>query len=132
MKYTADSWFFIQLSEGNQKAVRIWQEILDGKGRIVIPATVIVEIKRRFLKRNLGHFVEELLDEFYKSTKVFNVDLTVDLASKAGGLGFTYNIPPFDSVVLATAIETGFINVITGDKHFIPAHKEGKINMVCF
>ena len=130
MKYTADSYFFIQLSKGTKKAKEIWEEIKLGKGRLVVPTIVIVEVKKRLLSYGLSKYADELVEEFEASQKISIVDLTLELAKKAGTAGNSYKCTTADAVILTTAIETGYSNLISGDKHFIPAEKQGKIKII--
>lgn len=130
MKYTADTWFFIQLSKGVQKSVEIWKDIKLGKARLIVPTIVIVEVKKRLLGYGISKYSEELIDELEASQKISIVDLTLDIAKEAGKLGYTYNCTTSDAVILATAIETGYINLLTDDKHFLQAEKQGKIKII--
>lgn len=130
MKYTADSWFFIQLSKGVENAAKIWHEIKTGKGRLAVPTIVIVEVKKRLLSHGLNKFAEELIEELEASQKISIVDLTLDIAKEAGRLGNTYKCTTPDSVILATAIATDYANLITADEHFISAEKQGKIKII--
>ncbi|MBI2541692.1 PIN domain-containing protein [Candidatus Woesearchaeota archaeon] len=132
MRHTADTYFFIKLSESAPKALALWQEIIEGKGRLVIPTLVLVELKNRLLKRNLQKEADELVSTFEDSGKIILVPLTTDLAKKAGSLSYTYNMTNFDAVVLATAVETGYKNVLTSDPSFIRASKHGLINLTQF
>ena len=132
MRYTADTYFFIKLSESVPKALALWQEIVEGKGRLAIPTVVLVELKNRLLKRNLQKEAEELIRVFEDSSKIVLIPLTTDLAKKAGNLSYTYNMTNFDAVVLATAIETGYKNVLTSDPSFLRASKHGLIHLAQF
>ena len=130
MKYTADSWFFIQLSLKAEESIKIWEEIKSGKGRLVVPTIVIVEVKKRLLSHGLSKFADEIIEEFESSQKISIVGLTLEIAKLAGTIGNTYKCTTADAVILATAIETGYTNIITEDKHFAMAEKQGKIKMI--
>lgn len=132
MKYTADSWFFLQLMEGKEKAISVWKDIRFGKSRLNIPSVVIVELTRRFLKFGYNKKLEKLLEDFETSSKMIIVDLNFDIAKDAGKIGNSYNIPTIDSIIIATAIRTGHMNILTDDDHFIPVAKQKKINRVSF
>lgn len=132
MRYTADTYFFIRLSESVPKALALWQEIVEGKGKLAIPTVLLVELKNRFLKRNLQKEAEELISIFEDSSKIVLIPLTADLAKKAGSLSYTYNMTNFDAVVLATAIETGYKNILTSDPSFLKASKHGLIQLTQF
>lgn len=132
MKYTADSWFFIQLSKNTEKAREIWQSIKDGKGRLVVPTIVIVEIKKRLLGYGLNKYADELIDELDFSHNINIVNLTLELSKEAGRIGNTYKCTTADSVILATAIETDYTNILTDDEHFLSAKKQGKVKIISF
>lgn len=132
MKYTADTYFFIKLSESVPKALALWHELVEGKGKLAIPTVVLVELKNRFLKRNLQKEADELVSTFEDSSKIVLIPLTTDLAKKAGNLSYTYNMTNFDAVVLATAIETGYKNILTSDPSFLRASKHGLIQLTQF
>ena len=76
--------------------------------------------------------LEKLTDAMEMSGKIFVVDLTPEIATLAGKFGYSYNIPTADSIVLATSVVTRFTNVLTADPHFIPAEKEGRVNIIKF
>ena len=130
MKYTADSYFFIQLSKGTQKAKDIWEEIKLGKGRLVVPTIVVVEVKKRLLSYGLSRYADELVEALEASQKISIVDLTLGIAKKAGTLGNSYKCTTADAVILTTALETGYDSLISDDKHFIPAERQGKIKLI--
>ncbi|GEM_PF-6415050 len=60
------------------------------------------------------------------------MNYTADMALFAGKLGSSYNMPAFDSVILATAISTGHTTVLADDKHFALAVKNNQIRMARF
>ena len=37
-----------------------------------------------------------------------------------------------DSIIIATAIETDYTNILTDDEHFLSAKKQGKIKIISF
>ena len=129
MRLTADTSFFIRLSESAPKAISIWEDIVEGKNRLVIPTVVIVELKNRFHRKGLHKEADELVSTFEHSTKITILPLTLDLAKKAGKLAFTYSLTPFDSVVLASAIETGYETMLTSDPLFVRPQKEDQIKI---
>lgn len=133
MNYTADTWFFVQLiEEKKEKAKSIWTEIKEGKGRLIVPTVVIVEMSKRLLKKNLGEELNDFLMGLEKSEKIFVVELTSKIAAMAGKLGNSYDLKIADSVILATAIYTDYTNIITDDEHFTMPAKHGKIRVVRF
>ena len=132
MRYTADSWFFLQLIEGKQKAKDIWEEIMFGKSMLVVSSVTIAELTRRFLKCGYAKKIDELLNIFESSSRVFVVDVNLDLARESGKISNAYNIPIIDSIVIATAIKTEHIDILTDDEHFDLPAKHKKINKISF
>ncbi|MFH0836824.1 MAG: PIN domain-containing protein [Candidatus Aenigmatarchaeota archaeon] len=130
MKYTADSWFFIELINQNTRALNIWMEINEGKSRLIVPSIVIAEIVRKFLKNNLNRELQTLLNGFNNTEKIRIVDLTKEIAEHSGKLSYTYNMPMVDAIILTTAILTEYNNIITDDPHFKPAEKQNRIKRV--
>lgn len=132
MKYTADSWFFIQLTNESKKALEIWQDVRTGKSRLAIPTIVLVEITKRFLRKGKSKELSALVSALDRSDKIFVVELTSEISTLAGKFGHAYNIPTADSIILATAVTTGFTNLLSEDRHFIPAERESKIKRIIF
>lgn len=132
MKYTADTGFFIKLAQLDQRALKIWQEIIEGKARLIIPAPVIVETTKYALQKGKNNELQKLFDSIGASQKVAVMDLSFDLARKAGALAFAYNLSATDGSVLATAEATGFDKLLTSDTGFRRARKDGKVQIVEF
>jgi predicted nucleic acid-binding protein len=131
MKFTADSWFFIQLNNRVEKAMKIWREVKEGKSKLVVPTVVLVEITK-FLKSNQSRDVNELISALNRSDKIIISELTPEIAILAGKFGNSYNIPVIDSIILATAVITEFNNLLSADNHFLRAEQEGKIKRINF
>lgn len=132
MKYTADTGFLIELSNANPKALDVWKEITKDKGKLIIPAPVIVEAAKRLLQKGKNAELQQMLLAVTASEKFGVCDLTFELAKDAGRLACAYNISAVDGCVLATAIATGFNVVLTTDTAFRRAKKDGKIDLVEF
>ncbi len=118
--------------ENNPKAMVVWEEIKEGKGRLVVSSVVIAEMTKKLLKMGKKRQLGEFLEGLEESTRIFVVDLTSKLALEAGKLGNTYDMPTVDSIILATAISTGHTNVLTDDNDFLPAAKQNKVKIVKF
>jgi predicted nucleic acid-binding protein len=130
MRYAADSWFFIKFMEKDSKAIALWEDIKYGKGRLAVPSVVITEIVKKFLTRGLNKELDMLILGLNSSEKIFIIDLTREIAEEAGKLGYSFNVPTIDSIVLATAIKTGHNNIISDDSDYKKAEKQGKIKRI--
>jgi len=127
MNYSADTWFFIQLSEGSQKAEEIWKEIIEGKGRLVVSSIVIAETVKVLLRKNLKKRLNDFMIAFRSSDKINVVDVTKLIAEEAGRISYSYNIPITDAIITVTAILTDHCNILSKDSHYDILEKDEKI-----
>ncbi len=130
MNCTADTSFFMRLSEGSEKAARLWEDITQGKSRLIVPTAVLVELKKQYAKKGMQKEADELISAFERSSRITILPLTTELAKKAGNISYTYNLTNFDAVIITTAIETGFVAIPTSDPLFLRAQKDEKITVV--
>lgn len=130
MRYTADTWFLLKIIDRDENAVKIEEEILEGKGRLVIPTIVISELVRETIRKGKIKIAEEILDALQTSTKIFVADLNQAIAKEAGRVGISFNVPLVDSVILATAILFDHKNILTVDEHYKTAERKGEIKRV--
>ena len=110
--------------------MKIWNEIKEGKGRLIVPSIVIAEIVRLFLKNNRNKELDSFLGGINNTDKIRIIGLTKDIAELAGRLSYSYNMPMSDSVILSTAILIDHNNIITDDPHFKLAEKQNKIKRI--
>ena len=130
MKYCADTWFFIQIAIKHPKALDIWKEITEGKGRLVVSTIVVAETVKQLLMKNKEKELEAFLEAFRSSEKIIVIDVNREIAEKAGRYSFSYKIPTTDGVILATAILTEHTNILSEDVHYRVAEKQKKIKRV--
>jgi predicted nucleic acid-binding protein len=130
MKYTADTWFLIKLITGDEKAIEIKDEIIEGKSRLVIPAIVIAELAREMIRKGNSNAVNNLIKSLLTSSKITIANLDQTIAMEAGKMGITFNIPLVDSTILATAIIFEHTNILTNDEHYKLAEKGDRIKRI--
>ncbi|MBI3412568.1 MAG: type II toxin-antitoxin system VapC family toxin [Candidatus Aenigmarchaeota archaeon] len=130
MKYCADTWFFIQLTNRHPKAVDIWSEIKSGKGRLVVSTVVIAEAVKEILKNNLFRDLGDFLHAFSVSENITVIDVTKEIATDGGKYSFSQNMTTIDGIIQATAIKTDHINILSRDEHYKKAEKQGLIKRV--
>lgn len=130
MNYSADTWFFLELSKKNAKAQRIWKEVTEGKGRLVVSTIVVAETIKKFLKRNVKKPLFDFMLGLRTTEKIHVVNVSSTIAQEAGKLGYTFNIPIVDAIILSTAILTGHDKILTKDMHFRSAEKQKKIKII--
>lgn len=132
MKYTADTWFFLQLVKKHPKAIEVWKEIIEGKGRMIVSTVVIAETVKNFLMKNLNKELKTIMDNLRSSEKVSVVEVTKEIAEEGGKYAYSYNMPTIDGIILETAILMEHTNILSIDEHYIKAEKQGKIKRVCW
>lgn len=130
MNYSADTWFFLELSKENSKAEKIWKEITKGKGRLVVSTVVVAETIKHFLKKNVKKPLFDFMLGLRTTERIHVINVTRTIAHEAGKLGYTFNMPMIDAIILSTAILTDHNKILTKDQHFRPAEKQRKIKRV--
>ena len=130
MRYCADTWFFIELSKNERRALEIIRALGKHKNRIIIPAVVLLELRRisiRSGKKELSNdFIKSL--ELNKNFEIINCDLEVSI--KAGEISANYNIPAIDSIIVASAIIHKCHRLISKDNHFKILQKNRLIRLL--
>ena len=130
MRYCADTWFFIQLANNNPKALEIWQEIKDGKGRLAISTLVIAETIKQFLRKNMKKDLESLSHAFTNSEKISVVDVTKEIAEMGGKFSYYHDMPIIDSIIQATAVTMNYTNILSSDEHYKIAERQKIIKRI--
>lgn len=118
MKYCTDTWFLLELSRKNEKAVQILRETLEGKSRIIIPTVSILELIRSNIKtgENLAK-TDAMLNELKASQKVQMISLDEAIAREAAKISVSYDVPAIDSVIAATYKLSECDKLLAKDEH---------------
>ncbi len=130
MNYSVDTWFFLQLANKHPKAITIWKEIIEGKGRLLVSTVVIAETVKRFLMKNLKKESEELLVNLKNSEKVLIAEVTTEIANDAGKYAYSYDMTTADGIILSTALKMDYKNIISIDEHYEPAERQKLIKRI--
>ena len=130
MKYCADTWFIIELSKPELKAIKIIKNLGKHKNKIIIPTVVILELTRISIKSGKKQIMDELLKNLELNKNIDIVDCSLEISKKAGEISATYNIPTIDSIIAATAILNNCHKLISNDSHFVKLKKNKLIKMV--
>lgn len=110
---------------GDGEAIKIKDEVIEGKSRIVIPAIVVAELVREMVRKGNPSAVNSLMGSLLTSSKITIANLDQTIAMEAGKMGITFDIPLVDSTILATAIIFEHTNILTNDEHYRLAEKKG-------
>ena len=130
MKYCADTWFFLQIANQHPKAVDVWKEIKEGKGRIVVSTVVIAETIKQLLRKNLNKHIGSLSEAFRTSDKITVIDVTKEIAEDGGRYAYGQDMPTVDGIILSTAIKTDHRNVLSNDEHYKTAEKQKLVKRI--
>lgn len=130
MRYCADTWFFLQLSNNHPKALEIWKEIKEGKGRLAVSTVVIAETVKHLLRKNLKRDLESLSHAFNTSEKITIVDVTKKIAEEGGKFSYSQDMPVIDGIIQATAISMDYTNILSDDEHYKIAEKRKLIKRI--
>ena len=130
MNYCADTWFFLQIANQHPKAIAVWKEVKEGKGRLVVSTIVIAETIKQLLRKNLNKYIDPLSEAFGTSDKIILIDVTKEIAEDAGRYAYGQDMPTVDGVILSTAIKTDHTNVLSNDEHYKTAEKQKLVKRI--
>ena len=102
MRIAVDTSFFISLLQGQQRAVQIWQEFLEGKHQFVVSTLTVHEIFIYFYKRGTGELGAQWLALLIELKNIVTVPVSVDIAARSARLRHGMGLPAIDSLLLAT------------------------------
>ena len=109
-----DTGFFLELSSGNDEAIRLWKSCLDDEVDFAVSAMSLFEVERLGLKGKLKN-VEAVLDAINDVTSV--VWLDQEILSNAARLSHGLGIPAVDSLILASLVSIDCSEIYTTDSH---------------
>lgn len=130
LNYSADAWFFLQFVNKHPKALAVWRDIIEDKSRLLVSTAVIAELVKRFLMKNLKTELEEILIKLKNSEKISIAEVTIEIANDAGRYAYSYDMTTVDGIILATAINTDYKNILSKDEHFKIPEKQKLIKRV--
>jgi predicted nucleic acid-binding protein len=130
MKYCADTWFFIELSKQEPKALKIINTLKKSKNILIVPSVVILELTRRAIRTGTKKYVDDLINTMKSVKNILIAECDVDIAEKAGEISAVFNIPSIDSIIAATSIINKCNKLISDDSHFNKLKKSKLIKLV--
>ena len=118
MRYCADTWFLLQLCQGDETAERIFRETIDGKSSIVIPTMSILELIRLSIMRG-GSLsgIDAVLGEMKVVQKIQIISMDEVVAKEAAKVSASYGISTGDSVIAATCKLSECDRLLSDDSH---------------
>lgn len=114
----ADTSYLILLGSGHKKAGEIWESIIQGENRLVIPVLAITEYLAYNIKRSSFEKAKEFVSEAELSPSVEIVPVSLKIATLAARFRVGLGLPTVDAVILATFLESGCHLLLTTDQHF--------------
>jgi predicted nucleic acid-binding protein len=109
-----DTGFFLELLNGNNEAIRLWESCLDDQVDFAVSALSLFEVERLGLKGKLKN-VEAVLNAINDVTSVVWPDQ--EILSKAARLSHGLGIPAVDSLILASLVSVECSEIYTTDSH---------------
>ncbi len=91
-----------------------------GDGKIIGMSSVVTltELIKNLGVKDMERMQTTIRD--FKSSEIILVDVTQEIAARAGELRLRYDIPTIDSLIAATGIIENVKHILTDDKHFDP------------
>jgi predicted nucleic acid-binding protein len=103
MRYCADTWFLLLLSEKDSTAVDVLRGVISGKDELVIPMVTVSETYRKLFERGTSEkVIATIFNELELIDKVQFVPIDKLIATESGKVSFSYSVPLIDSIVAAT------------------------------
>lgn len=114
-RYGLDTGFFFELFGGNERALKLWEEIVAGKAEGVVSVITTYELQINALKGVLvREDVEDLLEELPILCTV-REDLSVDASKRAAHLAWGNNMAMADALILQGFLDAGVTHILTTD-----------------
>ncbi len=130
MKYCADTWLILSLSDKDEKAVSILRSVKEGKSHLIIPAVVFAEATKKLLQRGVQ---QKSIDLFWEgveqSEKVKLIPVERTIAREAAHVSLTYGVPLIDSLVAATAKLTSCDMLLSADSDYALLARKGYVKV---
>jgi predicted nucleic acid-binding protein len=118
MRIGVDTSFFIRQLQGQQRAVQIWQEFLEGQHQFVVSTLTVHEIFIYFYKRGTGDLSAQWLSLLIELKNIVIVPVSVDIAARSARLRHGMGLPAIDSLLLATFLHQNCELIVSTDNHF--------------
>lgn len=118
MRYCADTWFFVQLGKQDSHAIKLMEGFEKKRDTLIVPSIIVVELVRRAIRTGKKAEIEAALMNLKAAQNVLIADCTFEVASKAGELSATYDLPSIDAIVAATTIIHKCHRLLSEDAHF--------------
>ena len=125
-----DTWFFIKLSEKDLTAMKLIKETK--KNSFIVPTVTILELTRIAIRKGKLKDINDLISSLIGAENIEVIDCNIKIASKAGEISATYNIPTVDSIIATTAIIYKCHKLLSDDSHFDKLQKNKLIKKYCW
>jgi len=125
MKYCSDTWFLLELYNKSDEAMKIFEEVIEAKSKIIIPTISIMELLRIAITRGEKlDKIESLIKELKATQKVQVAVLDEQIAMEAAKISVSYSIPSIDSIIAATHAITNCDFLLAKDNHIMGLQKK--------
>ena len=119
-----DTGFFVELLRNNQKAIKVWEGIIDGDDSAVSCLT-LYELEKLSLKGVMARDANDtLLEAIMAICKVVWLD-QVEILKDAAHVSQSLGIHAMDSIILASLASSNSKTIYTTDAHFEKYKKKG-------
>jgi len=124
-----DTGFFIELKNDNQRAVDIWNKVINGEEELIVSVLTINEIIVHFFRKGLSKEGKKLLTLMKLFPNITLMPVSERISEISAGYRFGLGIPTVDSLILTTFITEQCDKVISTDPHFLKAKEQNLIDV---
>jgi predicted nucleic acid-binding protein len=124
-----DSGYFVRLLEGNETAVKVWQDLTEGEIDAVVSPLTFFELKRLGLKGEINNeSLETLFEAIEGLCHIVWLNDTYIFTSSAS-ISHGTGIPAVDSIILFSCLTMNAKKIYTTDPH-LKAYKKKSVSII--
>ena len=109
---------FVAYANNHPRALKIWQELVDGLHTLVVSTLTINEILVYFYRRGNGNKGQEWIDLMVKADRIKIVPVSIEIAARSAQCRHGMGLPTVDSVILGTFLEQRCEKMLSTDSDF--------------
>ena len=124
-----DTGYFVRLLEGNETAIKVWQDLTEGNIDAVVSPLTFFELKRLGLKGEIDNNSLETLFEAIEGICHIVWLNNTDIFTSSANISYGTGIPAVDSLILVSCLAMNAKKIYTTDSHF-SAYKKKSVTII--
>lgn len=117
-----DTFFFVELARGNEEAIRLWQEIVEGENVGIVCLISVFELKRLSLRGVIPREFCDVLFEAFRERVCEVKELSWKLLEEAAYISHGIGMSAVDSLIYTACRDCN--EIYTADSDFLKSGKK--------